>query len=239
MSAAPSTAPRTCAGSGRACWPARTRGFICWAVSSSRRRRRRHARPLFTRAENRSLWHGNATLSRPVGRGAPALACGSIPAGGKRGGSGSLRLGPALDCNAGPAAAGRSRPARLRQGAECVAWRHRFCANCGKESGITEGGWRRDCPACGAQHFPRTDPVVIMLPIRGDRCLMAGRRISRRACGLPLQASWSRARRRKRRCGGRFWRKRRAHGRGGLSHLPALALPHVADDGLPRGSRER
>lgn len=54
------------------------------------------------------------------------------------------------------------------------AWhgRHRFCANCGTESGITEGGWRRDCPACGAQHFPRTDPVVIMLPIRGDRCLM-------------------------------------------------------------------
>lgn len=54
------------------------------------------------------------------------------------------------------------------------AWhgRHRFCANCGQESRIIDGGWRRDCPACGAQHFPRTDPVVIMLARRGDRCLM-------------------------------------------------------------------
>ncbi|OYW56584.1 MAG: NADH pyrophosphatase [Rhizobiales bacterium 12-68-15] len=54
------------------------------------------------------------------------------------------------------------------------AWhgRHRFCANCGQESGMIEGGWRRDCPGCGAQHFPRTDPVVIMLATRGDLCLM-------------------------------------------------------------------
>lgn len=54
------------------------------------------------------------------------------------------------------------------------AWhgRHRFCANCGQESRVTEGGWRRDCAACGAQHFPRTDPVVIMLATRGDLCLM-------------------------------------------------------------------
>ena len=34
------------------------------------------------------------------------------------------------------------------------------------------GGYRRDCPACGAEHFPRTDPVVIMLAIDGDRCLL-------------------------------------------------------------------
>lgn len=50
--------------------------------------------------------------------------------------------------------------------------RHRFCANCGVESKVTEGGWRRDCGACGAQHFPRTDPVVIMLAIAGDHCLL-------------------------------------------------------------------
>jgi len=35
-----------------------------------------------------------------------------------------------------------------------------------------DAGWRRDCPSCGAQHFPRTDPVVIMLTERGDRCLL-------------------------------------------------------------------
>lgn len=50
--------------------------------------------------------------------------------------------------------------------------RHRFCANCGAPSRISSAGWRRDCDACGAQHFPRVDPVVIMLAIDGDRCLL-------------------------------------------------------------------
>ncbi len=55
-----------------------------------------------------------------------------------------------------------------------VQWhrRHRFCANCGAASTVVASGWRRDCPACGAQHFPRTDPVVIMLATRGDQCLL-------------------------------------------------------------------
>jgi NAD+ diphosphatase len=50
--------------------------------------------------------------------------------------------------------------------------RHRFCANCGAPTRVVEGGWRRDCPACNGQHFPRTDPVVIMLAINGERCLL-------------------------------------------------------------------
>ncbi len=50
--------------------------------------------------------------------------------------------------------------------------RHRFCSNCGAPSRVTDGGWRRDCPACKAQHFPRTDPVAIMLATRGDRALL-------------------------------------------------------------------
>jgi NAD+ diphosphatase len=50
--------------------------------------------------------------------------------------------------------------------------RHRFCANCGAPTQPAQAGFRRDCAACGAQHFPRTDPVVIMLVTRGDRCLM-------------------------------------------------------------------
>ena len=49
---------------------------------------------------------------------------------------------------------------------------HRFCANCGSPTEVAEGGWRRVCPACGAEHFPRTDPVVIMLPLFEDRCLI-------------------------------------------------------------------
>jgi NAD+ diphosphatase len=50
--------------------------------------------------------------------------------------------------------------------------RHRFCANCGQPTRIVQGGWRRDCPACAAEHFPRTDPVVIMLAAAGERCLL-------------------------------------------------------------------
>ena len=50
--------------------------------------------------------------------------------------------------------------------------RHRYCANCGQPSQPVDGGWKRTCAACKTEHFPRTDPVVIMLAIRGERCLL-------------------------------------------------------------------
>jgi NAD+ diphosphatase len=50
--------------------------------------------------------------------------------------------------------------------------RHRFCANCGAPTRLSCAGFRRDCGGCGAQHFPRTDPVAIMLVAHGDRCLL-------------------------------------------------------------------
>ena len=50
--------------------------------------------------------------------------------------------------------------------------RHRFCANCGAVSDLAEAGWKRVCPDCAAEHFPRTDPVAIMLAVRGDKCLL-------------------------------------------------------------------
>jgi NAD+ diphosphatase len=50
--------------------------------------------------------------------------------------------------------------------------RHRFCANCGNPTVPAQAGFRRDCAACGTEHFPRTDPVVIMLVARGSRCLL-------------------------------------------------------------------
>jgi len=55
-----------------------------------------------------------------------------------------------------------------------VTWhqRHGYCANCGTRTAMKEGGWKRDCPNCRAEHFPRTDPVVIMLVTHGDRCLL-------------------------------------------------------------------
>ncbi|QLH69816.1 NAD(+) diphosphatase [Rhodopseudomonas palustris] len=55
-----------------------------------------------------------------------------------------------------------------------VNWhqRHGYCANCGTRTAMGQGGWKRDCPSCKAEHFPRTDPVVIMLVTRGDQCLL-------------------------------------------------------------------
>ncbi len=49
---------------------------------------------------------------------------------------------------------------------------HQFCAACGAESAFAMGGWQRDCAACGTHHFPRTDPVVIMLITHGNSVLV-------------------------------------------------------------------
>ncbi len=49
---------------------------------------------------------------------------------------------------------------------------HRFCARCGQASQMVEAGWQRNCPQCGASHFPRTDPVAIMLITHGNSVLM-------------------------------------------------------------------
>jgi NAD+ diphosphatase len=55
-----------------------------------------------------------------------------------------------------------------------IGWHriHPFCARCGATSVPEDAGWRRKCAACGALHFPRTDPVVIMLVTRGDNVLL-------------------------------------------------------------------
>ncbi len=49
---------------------------------------------------------------------------------------------------------------------------HRFCAACGTESVLAQAGWQRDCPNCFTHHFPRTDPVVIMLITHGNSVLL-------------------------------------------------------------------
>ena len=50
--------------------------------------------------------------------------------------------------------------------------RHGFCATCGTPTVMKAGGFRRECPSCAAHHFPRVDPVVIMLVRRADACLL-------------------------------------------------------------------
>lgn len=49
---------------------------------------------------------------------------------------------------------------------------HGYCANCGAKSDISDAGWQRICPSCKRRHFPRTDPVVIMLITHGNSVLM-------------------------------------------------------------------
>ena len=49
---------------------------------------------------------------------------------------------------------------------------HRFCPACGNESAIGKGGWSRRCSDCEAEHFPRVDPVVIMLAEHVGRILL-------------------------------------------------------------------
>jgi NAD+ diphosphatase len=72
----------------------------------------------------------------------------------------------------------------IAQGKALINWhvRHRFCPNCGAPTRIVEGGWRRDCAACKVQHFPRTDPVAIMLAVAGERCVLG--RSHRFAAGM-------------------------------------------------------
>ncbi len=62
----------------------------------------------------------------------------------------------------------------LAEGKALLGWhaRHHFCPNCGAATDAVEGGWRRDCPSCRTPHFPRTDPVVIMLAVAGERCVL-------------------------------------------------------------------
>lgn len=62
----------------------------------------------------------------------------------------------------------------LAQARSIVHWHesHRFCAKCGAQSLMADAGYRRHCEACGADHFPRTDPVVIMAVRNGTRILL-------------------------------------------------------------------
>ena len=50
--------------------------------------------------------------------------------------------------------------------------RHVFCGACGQPTFAVDGGWKQVCQACRTEHFPRTDPVVVMLPTFGGRCLL-------------------------------------------------------------------
>ena len=64
----------------------------------------------------------------------------------------------------------------LAQARSLIQWHERrsFCSNCGGRNEIADGGYRRHCPSCGMDHFPRTDPVVIMV-VRHEGRILLGR----------------------------------------------------------------
>lgn len=74
-------------------------------------------------------------------------------------------------------------PAIYAAARSLVDWhdRHRFCANCGRPTKVARSGWARFClkdeGGCGTEHYPRTDPVVIMLAEHEDHVLV-GRNIN-------------------------------------------------------------
>ncbi|MCK5042103.1 MAG: NAD(+) diphosphatase [Sphingomonadales bacterium] len=71
---------------------------------------------------------------------------------------------------------GQERAAVLGTGKSLLDWhrRHGFCAQCGRETTLARSGHMRVCVSdnCKAEHYPRTDPVVIMLVLHGDECLL-------------------------------------------------------------------
>jgi NAD+ diphosphatase len=71
---------------------------------------------------------------------------------------------------------GQSEGAAIAYAAAMGNWhrRHRYCPNCGNATEVRQAGFQRFCPVCQAHHFPRTDPVVIMLVVdpAGDRVLL-------------------------------------------------------------------
>jgi NAD+ diphosphatase len=96
---------------------------------------------------------------------------------------------PLFAQDAGDTEPERGRPAGLREAAtelpaeeaalaayagSLLAWhrRHRFCANCGAPTRHADAGHERHCPSCDAHHFPRTDPVVIVRVVDGERLLL-------------------------------------------------------------------
>lgn len=128
------------------------------------------ADPLFSRAEAEAMGAGEAILLgwTPAGPRLAAMLAAEAPVD-----EAAIRL-PDLRSLAVEGAVAPDHMGALAQARAMLNWhlRHGFCAVCGQPTQIRIGGYRRDCPACKAEHFPRTDPVVIMLAVDGERCLL-------------------------------------------------------------------
>ena len=130
--------------------------------------------PLFTLAETRRLGTAAEIVFLGLIEGAPRFAVALDPATAEalKARDGFLVTDLRSIAVRGLVAADHLPP--LAEGKALLNWhgRHRFCSNCGAATNVVEAGWRRDCPSCHAQHFPRTDPVAIMLPVAGESCVL-------------------------------------------------------------------
>lgn len=82
--------------------------------------------------------------------------------------------GEVIDPRRAAASMDDGRAAIVAHARSLIDWhqRHGFCANCGSSTVLEKAGYARRCNGCGHEHFPRTDPVVIMLAVDGDRVLL-------------------------------------------------------------------
>ena len=83
-------------------------------------------------------------------------------------------LGEAVDLREAAGFMNMADLALVSTGKAIIDWhrRHNFCSNCGSRTEIVEAGWKRICPDCDTEHFPRTDPVAIMLAVHQNKCLL-------------------------------------------------------------------
>ena len=130
--------------------------------------------PQFTMDEARALSSASETVFLGLSEGAARFGYGIAPAAAK---ALKIRDGFLVTDLRSIAVQGLVQPEHLPPIAEAKAvlhWhlRHRFCPNCGAPTQAVQAGWKRDCAQCKAEHFPRTDPVAIMLASDGERCLL-------------------------------------------------------------------
>ena len=130
--------------------------------------------PLFTLAEIRRLGSGRDMAFLGMCGGAARFAIAVDPAGLQPGSACDEIVFTHLRAIAVQGLIEADHLPAIAEGKALLNWhaRHQFCPNCGAATLFVEAGWRRDCPSCKAEHFPRTDPVVIMLVFDGERCLL-------------------------------------------------------------------
>ncbi len=82
--------------------------------------------------------------------------------------------GRVIDARAAAATLPPGEAAIIAHARSLLDWhaRHGFCARCGGKTEMKKAGYARACLACAVEHFPRVDPVVIMLAVKGDHALV-------------------------------------------------------------------